>query len=1269
MTNRPRWDRTSSPAALAHYVPRDLARFLPERLAGVLPARGAGSVLPRAQQLFTVLAQAGIRYGHEPASSGPGRQVVREPGEVLAGPRHGTCLDLAVLYAGGCLDAGLHPVIVVLEPGTDAGPAHALVLLRADADWAGEGPVRPDDDDPFAGVGNGHGVWVVVPEALRGRVRSGVLDAGTVLAVDVTLAALNAPGRSSQVDPEPAALWDSAVERGGRLIRDAGAVCAVDIGLIYRRADTHHVLDRPRREPLAPPYDEPDPSAEFGPLQAVKARAGLVPFCDRDELDALRDWFEAPAHRSVSLVRPAVVHGVGGAGKTRLAAELCRALTEDGWYAGFADRSLSQAEHDYLTHLACPVLIVVDYPEGAYEKDLTSLLAAIAGRRDPTGLLFTSRQYRRDESQWWQRTLQVAQREGVTMPAEPRALELAQRHPASDRVYATALARFTSPSAPPVMKPTLPPSPRGGSWTTLDLILLAWLAAHTESVRGDASEPDTAAELYDKVLGHEFEYWRRVYRRERGAEVLEELLGPVGAAVTALQPASGDAAEVLSVLAGLRGDPGEARRLADVLSRVLAEHGSATPDGPDDVLALRPDPVGDHLLIATLDKDPDFLVGLLTKKSEEAFAEADQDTYRLTEAGRFTACVVLTRAAQRHEAASEHADHLLRALPELWAPALGIALRAGGPFAHALRAAALRRDTAIPWAEVESAIPAGYSTMVEVGVAATEAAIEHHGDSESPDDLARWAGLLNNLGIRLSEAGRRAEALEPTQEAVTLRRELAAANPAAYAGDLASSLNNLGIRLSEAGRRAEALEPTQEAVTLYRELAAANPAAYAGDLARSLNNLGAMLSEAGRRAEALEPTQEAVTLYRELAAANPAAYAGDLASSLNNLGAMLSEAGRPLDGTFDEAVEGLPRMLTAWLLGHRAVWASNHAPDLVQATITRAVELADDLPADAGAPEAGDLAWVGQVRQSLRQMITELGEQGAELPAALPQWATTPWPDSVAGLANQWLGAQSWSDRESVLTAYAAVPAEERSVGLTMLRFLHPTTATSLDELTALLAAIDETGLDQLLGTMGPVARHQELVFAWLATPDWGSSRELLQASPELLSDPMTEELLRHLAGQDHSGMAEQHLGILSLARRPDADQTGIQNTGIDSAYAIVTNPDTASDAAWAAVTSADAERLSTVLTAAPHLLKRPFSAPALMAALALLHPEAMAALEEVGDRPVEGPPAIDELVKAAAEQGTEVQRAALSNRFTRITRQRPDLAATIERLLPLLDA
>ena len=67
---------------------------------------------------------------------------------------------------------------------------------------------------------------------------------------------------------------------------------------------------------------------------------------------------------------------------------------------------------------------------------------------------------------------------------------------------------------------------------------------------------------------------------------------------------------------------------------------------------------------------------------------------------------------------------------------------------------------------------------------------------------------LNNLGIRYSEVGRRADAVAPTERAVKIYEALAAENPA-FLNDLAGSLNNLGIRYSEVGRRADAVAPTQ----------------------------------------------------------------------------------------------------------------------------------------------------------------------------------------------------------------------------------------------------------------------------------------------------------------------------------------------------------------------------------------------------------------------------------------------------------------------------
>ncbi len=154
------------------------------------------------------------------------------------------------------------------------------------------------------------------------------------------------------------------------------------------------------------------------------------------------------------------------------------------------------------------------------------------------------------------------------------------------------------------------------------------------------------------------------------------------------------------------------------------------------------------------------------------------------------------------------------------------------------------------------------------------------------------ASALNDLGVQLSDLGRREEALAPAQEAVDLRRALANVNPAAHRPDLAMALSNLGVLLGDLGRREEALAPAQEAVDHYRALAETNPAAYVPGLATALNNLSSLLGDLGRREEALVPTEEAVDLRRPLAEANPAAHQPALAMALNNLGAQLGDLGR-----------------------------------------------------------------------------------------------------------------------------------------------------------------------------------------------------------------------------------------------------------------------------------------------------------------------------------------------------------------------------------------
>ncbi|KAH8826197.1 hypothetical protein DL96DRAFT_1276371 [Flagelloscypha sp. PMI_526] len=78
------------------------------------------------------------------------------------------------------------------------------------------------------------------------------------------------------------------------------------------------------------------------------------------------------------------------------------------------------------------------------------------------------------------------------------------------------------------------------------------------------------------------------------------------------------------------------------------------------------------------------------------------------------------------------------------------------------------------------------------------------------EDLSR---LLTEVSAGLSKVGRHAEALEATNEAVSLLRMLAQKNPKVFNADLAHSLTNLSLDLSKVDRHEEALNATYRVYT------------------------------------------------------------------------------------------------------------------------------------------------------------------------------------------------------------------------------------------------------------------------------------------------------------------------------------------------------------------------------------------------------------------------------------------------------------------------
>jgi tetratricopeptide (TPR) repeat protein len=156
----------------------------------------------------------------------------------------------------------------------------------------------------------------------------------------------------------------------------------------------------------------------------------------------------------------------------------------------------------------------------------------------------------------------------------------------------------------------------------------------------------------------------------------------------------------------------------------------------------------------------------------------------------------------------------------------------------------------------------------------------------------RLAALLVNLGATCSDQGRPEEALRCEEEAVDLLRLVAADHPGAVTRDLTMAVSNLAVTFAELGKPLAALGPSREAAGLWRRLAGENPERFTWALALSLMNVARRLLELGRAEDALEPAAESLTLRRGLAAADPDEHLFGLGDSLQVMGTALTDQGR-----------------------------------------------------------------------------------------------------------------------------------------------------------------------------------------------------------------------------------------------------------------------------------------------------------------------------------------------------------------------------------------
>ncbi len=557
-----------------------------------------------------------------------------------------------------------------------------------------------------------------------------------------------------------------------------------------------------------------DPPNTVSGARLLQATYQVLPFAGREpELAELTNWCESGERVGARLLT-----GAAGQGKTRLASELCERMAADGWLAGLLDRSTPE-DLQALAAWPGPLLVVVDYAQ-ARVGDVLALLDQLALVQGPSRVLLLAR----EAGTWWDNLpFQASKLTEDTLAAAKytRLAPLAaDRLTRSEQFWSAgrSLARRLRRPLESVVEPDLS-DPVYGSPLFVQLAALSAV---------DQGSPPQAGRVRDHLLAYtlrreDAKYWQPA--AQTAAVGLDQTSRTRAVAVATLTAAT---TEELAVEA-LRRLP----ELADASQ--LAVHQVARwlhdldPESSSWLPPLQPDLLGEALVNQVLAQVPGLPLRLLGEPmpswTRRLLSVLDLGASRFSAIGSARDQVL----ADQLPALLEHAHNSPD--PDL-GRILALAVEHSGSHALARRIVGLLPDRSLALAELAT---------VAIQVAVQDAArqlLQAQTARQDPTPLrADHAGLLNDLAIRLGDLGRHEEALAAIEEAVELRRALAAARPDAYLPDLATSLNNLANLLGTLGRHEEALAAIEEAVELRRALAAARPDAYLPDLATSLNNL------------------------------------------------------------------------------------------------------------------------------------------------------------------------------------------------------------------------------------------------------------------------------------------------------------------------------------------------------------------------------------------------------------------------------------------------
>ena len=624
-------------------------------------------------------------------------------------------------------------------------------------------------------------------------------------------------------------------------------------------------VPQPLPEGYAPLYEDHPPST------LLVARYRVVPFfqsLQAQALERIHTWLEDPRRFHVLLVT-----GDAGTGKTRLLYEVVARRREACWVAGLLDARLLDARQslaelkpllEEALRIPHPLLVAIDYAETAPELGrLLEWLQQQAGRRaQPVRVLLAAR----GAGDWWQSLAlplnavlrALLRADPVALGADPessRSETLTDLYRQSLRHFAQALNR---PCAEPLHGQTLHGQALHGKTQHDQTLSQRPLFVLLTALAQTLGLPTKAETLLEEVVHHERQFWRSLLPEH--AYEQEQVLGEVQRLVAAVALRGGlDSDEALSALFQRLSCSPELTmtRARGFLCRVYPGHGP-----------LRIRPVEPDLLAAELIRQ------VLVRPGSDTLLEPALSDNHLDALA--TAFRLLEDIGQQDEGLSRRALETVlsgaleaRALPALQAATRWKGERPRHLIAEGLLSRLKQGASPMLLEQVHNALPHSSLALADLALWVTAALRPTMTWWQRlfwwclsligmlPPNAARRALFLNNEGARLSDLGRREEALAATQEAVTLLRRLAEQAPDAFSPDLAMSLNNLGSDLSALGRREEALVAAREAVMRLTPFFFQLPQAYGEDWVMYARNLRTRCQESGIN-PALDPELQSI---------------------------------------------------------------------------------------------------------------------------------------------------------------------------------------------------------------------------------------------------------------------------------------------------------------------------------------------------------------------------------------------------------------------------